>query len=525
MKRALLVIIPVLVLASLIVWRLGEKHVQSLDQAKMREMRMNSPVLVSTATAELRDIAHVFKATGTVESPQNVRIAAKVTGRIDSLTVREGDRVKRGQVLVRIDPDQVEADVHQAMAALAEARYRLAQGQISQNSTYVGVDAQVRQQKAALNSAKADFEQVQQNYLAQQAAATASVNDAQAKVENAKAAIKSAQANLDNAKSKRNRILDLYKQGFVAAQDVDDANAAVSVQQSALEITQGLLSSALAQKESAQQQAHIVKTKGRADIEASRAKKEQAEASFGYASASTSQKSAYRQSVSALRSGVDAAKAALRSAQAKRADTVLVSPLDGFVTGRMVDAGAVVTPGQAILAVQFVKQIWVTISVPEEIGPQVHIGQPGTVEFDALPNRKFTGSVVQFNPSADLQSRQFMVRVILSNTQNLFKPGMFARVALETERVSSALCVPREAVQQSQSGAYVTVVGAGNKAKRVPVTTGVADDNYTAIEQGLQPGQKVVILSATPVRDGAAVRTSGKRPPGGPGGKWGKGKP
>lgn len=528
MKRAVLIIIPILVLASLIVWRLGEKHAESLDQAKMREMRMKAPILVATASATLRDIAHTFNATGTVESPQNVKIAAKVTGRIASLNVREGDRVKRGQVLVRIDPDQVEADVHQAMAALAEAQYRLAQGQISQNSTYVGVDAQVRQQKAALNSAKADFEQVQQNYLAQQAAATASVNDAQAKVENARAAIKSAQANLDNAKSRCNRIVDLYQQGFVAAQDVDDAKAAVSVQQSALEITQGLLNSTLAQKESAQQQANIVKTKGKADIEASRAKKEQADASFGYASASTSQKSAYQQSISALRSGVDAAKAALRSAQAKRADTVLVSPLDGFVTGRYVDPGAVTTPGQAILAVQFVKQVWVTISVPEEIGPQVHIGQPATVEFDALPGRKYSGSVVQFNPSADLQSRQFMVRVILSNTQNLFKPGMFAHVSLETERVRGALCVPREAIQQSPAGPCVTVVEVGNKAKQVPVTIGVSDDNFTAIDQGLKLGQKVVTLSAFPVRDGATLRLDGKRPPGGPGGpggKWGKSRP
>ncbi len=58
----------------------------------------------------------------------------------------------------------------------------------------------------------------------------------------------------------------------------------------------------------------------------------------------------------------------------------------------------------------------------------VHIGQPATVTFDALPGRSFAGSVIQFNPSADLQSRQFMARVMLSNTDNLFKPGMYAHV-------------------------------------------------------------------------------------------------
>lgn len=511
MKRWTYVLLPVLVLGSLIGWRLVQKKTENLAQANIREMRKNAPLLVSTAPVMVRDIVHTFNATGTVESPQNVKIAPKVGGRVDYLALREGDRVRKGQVLVRIDPREVEAEVHQQMAALAEAQYRLAQAQITQNSTNVGVNAQVRQQKASVASAQADYRQVRQNYEAQQAAANAGVTDTQARVENAKAAINSAQANLDNARAKYNRILDLYKQGFIAAQDVDDAKAAVSVQQSALEIAQGQLNSAAAQKDAAQQQASIVKTKGKADIEASQAKVEQAQASLEYANASTSQKSAYQQSISALRSSVDAAKAALRSAQAKRADTVLMSPLDGFVTGRYVDQGAMVSANQPILAVQFVKQVWVTISVPEEISTMVHIGQSATVTLDALPDQKFTGSVVQFNPSADLQSRQFMARVILSNAQNLFKPGMFAHVALETERVKSAICVPREAVGQDKSGPCVVVVEIGNKAKRRPVTTGVSDDNFTAIDQGVKPGEKVVTLSAFPVRDGMTVTTVGAK--------------
>lgn len=522
MRRAILILIPILILGSLIVWRLGQKHAEAVGQSKMREMRMKAPMLVSTATAQIRDITHTFTATGTVESPQNVKIAAKITGRIEYLNVREGDRVRRGQVLVRIDPDQVEAEVHAAMANLAEAQYRLAQGQINQNSTDVGVNSQVRQQKAAVNSAKADYEQSRQNYLAQIAAAEASVRDANARVENAQAAIKSAQANLDNATSRRDRVLDLYKQGFIAAQDVDDAKAAVEVQRSALEIARGQLTSANAQRESAQHSASVVKTKGLADIEASKARLEQANASYAYASANTSQKSAYKQSVAALRAGVDAARAALRSAQAKRADTILVSPLDGYVTGRYVDPGAVTTPGQAIISVQFMKQVWVTISVPEEIGPLVHIGMPASVAFDAYLGRKFSGSVVQFNPSANLQSRQFMVRVILSNDRNLFKPGMFGRVSLETERVKDVLCVPKEAIQRGGEGPAVTIVEPGNKAKRVSVVTGVSDDNYTAVVQGLEPGQKVVTLSAFPVREGATLMTDGQRGRGGPGGPGGK---
>lgn len=511
MKRWTYVLIPIVILGSLITWRLAQKRAETAAQTNMRAMRMKAPPLVTTATAGLRDIIHTFKATGTVESPQNVKIASKVTGRIEYLQVREGDRVKKGQVLVRIDPEQVEADVHQAMANLAEAQYRLAQAKITQNPTNVSVSTQIRQQKAGVSSAQADANQVKQNYHAQLTSAQADVDDAEAKVENAKAAINSAQANFDNAHAKYNRVLDLYKQGFIAAQDVDDAKAAVAVQQSALEVAQGQLKSALAQKKSAQQQAGIVKTKGKADIEAAQAKVEQARASLEYANANTAQKSAYRQSIAALQASVDAARAALKSAEAKRADTVLISPLDGFVTGRYLDPGAVVTQGQAILAVQFIKQVWVTISVPEEVSPLVHIDQKADVTFDALPGRIFSGSVIQVNPAADVQNRQFMVRVIMSNTENLFKPGMYARVSLETERVKDAVSVPREAVQHDDNGSFVMVAGKSSKAERREVTPGTSDDNYIAIEQGVRPGDKVIVMSALPVREGMSIITGSGR--------------
>jgi multidrug efflux pump subunit AcrA (membrane-fusion protein) len=241
---------------------------------------------VTVVPVEVRDIVKTFDATGSVEAPLNVKLAPKITGRIEYLQVREGDRVHKGQVLVRLDTNAVEANVQQQKANLAAAQYRLAQAQISQEPTDIAISTQIRQQEAAVASARADYEQVQENTKAQYASAMASVSDVQGKIDganaamaNAKAAINSAQANSDNATTKYNRVLDLYKQGFIAAQDVDDAKAAVSVQQANVEVARGQLlaaqasrDSAMAQKQMDEQQASIVKTKGKADIEASNAR-------------------------------------------------------------------------------------------------------------------------------------------------------------------------------------------------------------------------------------------------------------
>lgn len=511
MRRKASIIIPVVIFFGLIGWRIAGKMAERSGQVDQRAAQTKMAPNVAVSPVQVRDIVQTFDATGNVEAPLNVKIAPKITGRIEYLQVREGDTVRKGQVLVRIDTSQVEADVRQQQAAVAEAQYRLAQAQLTQNSTNTGVSTQIRQQQAAATSAAADYDQTRENNVAQIAAANAGVSDADSRIGSAAASVRSAKANLENARTKYNRTMELYKQGFVAAQDVDDAKATLSVKEADVEVANGQLASASAQKRVAEQQASIVKTKGQADIAAAQARLAQANASVEYAQSNTSQKAAYQQSISALHSAVDAAKAGLRSAQARRADTVLISPLDGFVTGRYVDPGAVVTAGQPAIAVQFMRQIWVTIAVPEEVVPKLHIGQPAKVTLDAFRGRPFIGSIIQINPSADPQSRQFTVRVILNNAQNLFKPGMFAHVSLETDRVHAAVAVPREAVQHDPIGEFAMVVSQDGKVAQRHLITGESDAGFVSIKQGLKLGENVVTMSAFPLRDGQSVKPAGKR--------------
>jgi len=99
----------------------------------------------------------------------------------------------------------------------------------------------------------------------------------------------------------------------------------------------------------------------------------------------------------------------------------------------------------------------------------------------------------------------------LSNTENLLKPGMFGRVFIETDRVRGAVVVPREAIQRDKLGSYVTVVDRSGKAVRRPVTEGVDETSFVSIEQGVRPGEKVIVTSAFPVREGQIVRAGGRK--------------
>jgi len=528
MKKWFVLFVPVFILTGLIVWRFGQKNDESSALSGRRMSGNSMPVSVELESPQIRDIEGIFEATGTVEPIRNIEISPKVAGRVEFLEVREGDRVRQGQVLVRIDQSQVQAEVREQQANLAEAKYRLAQAQLTQNATDTSVISQVSQQKAALDSAEADLIQAEKSRAAQYESADVLVEDAQNKIDNAtaavanaNAAINSAQASLENAKAKYERVMDLYKKGFVSKQSVDDAKTALSVQEAALETAKGQLTAATAQlnssksqKRSAEQQAKIYKAKADAELAAARAKVTQAKAALDYAKANTKQSSAYRQSLEALKASVAAAQASLDSALARQRDTVLQSPIDGVVTQRNLDPGNLGTAGQPILVGQAVDKVWVSVNVPEDVCVKLRVNQPATVTFDALGGLKVPSRIAQINPSADLESRQFTVKVILDNSEGRFVSGMFAKVALVTEKVSNVLAVPREAVlQDKDSGAYVIVAGKGNKAKHQPVVTGASDSKWIAITSGLDEGCKVVTMSASPVRDGQMLRT-GKGPKG-----------
>src|SRR5215218_7319449 len=113
MKRWFIILGAALLLAVLIGWRISQTQAKAAAEKRAGAAMRNAPSLVETAVVKRRDVIKTFEAVGNVESPLSVDLSPKVTGRILSLAVREGARVSAGQVLVRIDPTEVEAEVRQ----------------------------------------------------------------------------------------------------------------------------------------------------------------------------------------------------------------------------------------------------------------------------------------------------------------------------------------------------------------------------------------------------------------------------
>ena len=484
----------------------------------------NRPSTVEVASVKSADILNTVNVVGNLESPNTVDLSAKITGRIEFLQAREGDAVKAGQELVRIDPSDLNQQILQAQANVAEAKSKLAQAQLTQGSANVGVMTQVQQQQAGVSSAQADYNQTQQNYSAQVQTAQSNVTDASARlnaanvqVKNAQAQLAQQQSNLKNAQAKLQRMTTLFSQGAVSQQQLEDAQNAADVAQQNVNVAEGQIAaaqatvtSAEASQSSARDQLSIVKKQGIANIAASKAKYVQAQASLKAAIANKAQTPAYQANIEALQAGVAAAQAQYQAAKVHLADTVLKSPINGAVTARAADPGDLATPGKMILTVQSLDWLYVNTAVPLEQAAGVHVGMNAQVTIDTLPNQVFTGAITNFNPSADPQSRQYGIRIRLQNPQGLLKPGMFARVGIVTQSVHTTTAVPIEAINRTDDKTTVTIVDKDSVAHVTPVVLGATDGKVQEIKSGVKRGDQVVTLSYSPVRDGATVMLPGQ---------------
>jgi HlyD family secretion protein len=498
---------PAVALVALIGWRFSGLDAEKAQDSAQPTGPKAASVRVAPATS--RVLVQSVQAVGSVESPYKVEISPKTAGRIDYLEVREGDTVTPGEILLKIDPSDLQGAVIQQEANVAEAKARFAQAKISESSMNIGVTSQVHQQQASLTSVEASMAQVEQNYRAQVASADAQVSAANSALANAKASLNKENATLSNLQIKYDRTLYLYKQNFIASQDVDDARTAIEVQKDAVAVAEGQVAGAQSQVQIEQQSLLIAKRKGLADIAAGKAGVDVGQETLRVAQANRSQSPAYRQNLDALQSQVTAAIAQLNQAESRLADTVIRATMVGTVTARKADPGALSSPGSPVLEVQSLDWLYVTATLPIDFSSQIHAGQTAKIRFDELRGKVFSGPITNINPAADPQSRQFGIKIRLDNRNHAVRPGMYGQVKIVTGDLDANVVVPREAIQTDSDGhTSVTVVDKDGVAHVRPVKLGASDERGVQVISGVRAQDSVVVLTFTLLKDGQKVSVS-----------------
>ncbi len=186
-------------------------------------------------------------------------------------------------------------------------------------------------------------------------------------------------------------------------------------------------------------------------------------------------------------------------------NTTLTSPISGLVTARNYDNGDMVA-GLPIFVVQQINPAKVKINVSESLYSYIKKGMVVDVELDAIPGKKFQGKVSRITPLIDASTRTFEVEVTVANTQELVKPGMYARVVMNYGTRKNIVVPDVAVVKQLGSGdRYIYVYQADGTVKFQKVELGRRMGGEYEILSGIADGDEVVTSGQVALKNGIAV--------------------
>jgi len=203
------------------------------------------------------------------------------------------------------------------------------------------------------------------------------------------------------------------------------------------------------------------------------------------------------------KSAVDQAKLAYSNAAE---NTVLRSPISGFVTAKNYDNGDMTSPQLPVVVIQQIAPVKAVIGVSEQYYSYLKKGAAATLSVDALGEETFSGVVTNIFPTLDPVTHTVSAEIEVANKDLKLRPGMYARVHLDFG-TKEALTVPDKAiVRQAGSGARYVYVFSGGKAVYRAVELGQQQGDLYEVVSGLNAGDQVIISAPSNLKNGLSVK-------------------
>jgi membrane fusion protein (multidrug efflux system) len=347
------------------------------NSSPMQKQRLRRALLTAGAVAAIAGLAlwAYYRNRVTTDDAQVnghiIPIASRVNGNVAEVLVKDNQPVTKGQVMVRLDPRDYQAKLDEAQAALdlAEARARAAK--VTVPLTSETMHSGTTDADAAQAAAEANYEQTK---LALEQASTSGLAYAEANVQRRQAENQRAQADLA-------RMKPLAAKDEISQQQYDAFVAAADVAKSQLDASQQDL--ALAQQNVAVRQSEVAAAKARV---------EQARAGITSAQANLKQVTIRSADAASALAQVEQAQANLEAAKLNLSYTTIVAPENGTVTNKSVEAGQVLQPGQGLLVLIPLNEVWVTANFKETQLAKVRPGDRAEIHVD-MYGKTFPGHV------------------------------------------------------------------------------------------------------------------------------------
>ena len=189
-----------------------------------------------------------------------------------------------------------------------------------------------------------------------------------------------------------------------------------------------------------------------------------------------------------------------------RENTILRSPITGYVSARNFDAGDLFSMSAPLFTVQQVTPVKLLVGISESEYTKIRKGDKVSLTVDAIPGQEFSGKVDRLYPTIDPATHTFKAEVVVPNTDRVLRPGMYARVTVNFGTRRSVIVPDKALVKQEGTGTrFIYVLRADNTVSYLPVTVGRHMGQEYEVLSGLEEGARVVVKGQALLRDGVKV--------------------
>ncbi|PMP86760.1 MAG: efflux transporter periplasmic adaptor subunit [Thermodesulfobium narugense] len=215
---------------------------------------------------------------------------------------------------------------------------------------------------------------------------------------------------------------------------------------------------------------------------------------------------------------VEAMRANLKQAKDNLSDTLIVAPFSGKLgVGDDLSLGAFVTAGQTVLCtLSSPDPMYVLFSISENdylnmikngVDPiNSDVGKRIKLVLSDGTTYKYPGKITEINRGLTQNTGTLSIKALFPNPENILVPGMFAKVVLLEGHLKNAILVPQMAVQQILDKTFITIVDNNSKAQMVPVKMGPRIGSLWVVEDGLRPGDNVIVEGFQKAPTGTIVK-------------------
>jgi len=320
---------------------------------------------------------------GNLEMTQ-VDISFKASGKLTELMVREGDYVKKGQLIARIERHQIESQKDRDQAGVVSSENALTVLGTSILFQRATIDGDIDLKKAQLAQAEARLSELLAGSRSQE-------------IDQAQAAVADARTQSEQALADWERAQKLYKNEDISTSQFDMARTKYQSSQAIL-------------RQAEQRFAMVKEGPRKEEVSIARAQVDQARASLKLAEANRVDLRRREQELGARRADIDRSKAQLAMTQAQIGDTEVFSPVDGVVLVKSAELGEVVAAGATVVTIGDVEHPWLRAYINERDLDRVKIGGKVRLKTDSRSGKEYEGRVTFIASEAEFTPKQIQTQ-------------------------------------------------------------------------------------------------------------------